>query len=315
MDKQEAYNKEQARLLIVGKQNIYLWDFYKFLFDKGFPHQSVLRYIKGIHAIFVWKPQIKELFASQDFLKLKELLLDFIRIKKDYVTRYSIKNYCDFLDKGVIDLSKPYLRFYEEISKEINKMDFPTKREKNIVTTTQLKQIMEHISPYNFYLKRKDHKVNPDEIKIFLMALYETGLRVHALLKLKIEHINFDEKGRAWIFVVEKRGKRVKMPISMKTSQLMKIRLAEKEKAGDFFIGSYNSIRTYILRLIKKYRLPIKFNFHAVRRSRAQDIYNSSGHDIRKVKEYLHHSSILTSEIYIDTLQEDFTKIVDEVMW
>ena len=146
------------------------------------------------------------------------------------------------------------------------------------------------------------------DVLIFLL-LIQTGMRITALTEINVDDIDFDNKA---IKIVDKRRKTHTYPLN---DQAMR------------YIRKWNRYRTFILqnasedtdalfisrkktrlsqgavnKLIKKYTQNSGKNMtaHKFRRSYATNLYHATG-DIYLVKECMGHSSINTTQIYVQS--------------
>lgn len=146
------------------------------------------------------------------------------------------------------------------------------------------------------------------DVLIFLL-LIQTGMRITALTEINVDDIDFENKV---IKIIDKRRKTHIYPLSEQAMQ---------------YIYKWNLYRTYILqkasedtdalfisrkrkrlsqgavnKLIKKYTSSSGKNMtaHKFRRSYATNLYHATG-DIYLVKECMGHSSINTTQIYVQS--------------
>ncbi len=146
--------------------------------------------------------------------------------------------------------------------------------------------------------------------RLILRILYRCGLRVSELTSLKIEDIDFDEQ-----VLTVRGGKGDKdriVPVDADTLDLIEFYKAGAEE-GYLILsqrGDQLSSRQ-IERIVKKYadEADIKKNVypHMLRHSFAVHCLKS-GMNLRSVQKMLGHSSLTTTQIYLDLTGEDIKK-------
>jgi len=148
---------------------------------------------------------------------------------------------------------------------------------------------------------------------LILTLLYETGARVSEITEIKIGDIRQDKPST--IILHGKGSKDRLIPISEKTSQLIKSYLTQIQKDGIMFkdkllfsnrVGE-KLTRAGVAYILKKYvelaraknpeLIPDKFSPHCMRHSKAMHLLQA-GVAIIYIRDFLGHSSIKTTEIY-----------------
>ncbi len=146
--------------------------------------------------------------------------------------------------------------------------------------------------------------------RLILRILYRCGLRVSELTNLKIEDINFDEG-----IITIRSGKGDKdriVPIDANTLDLIDFYKAGAEKGYLILSERGGSLSTrQVERIVKKYakKAGLKKNVypHMLRHSFAVHCLKE-GMNLRTVQKMLGHSSLTTTQIYLDLTGEDIKK-------
>lgn len=158
----------------------------------------------------------------------------------------------------------------------------------------------------------------PDRQKIrdrlILRVLYRCGLRVSELTSLLIEDIDFDDG-----LITIRGGKGDKdriVPIDDETLDLIQLYKGDAEEGVLILSQRGNALSTrQVERLVKKYadEADIKKNVypHMLRHSFAVHCLKS-GMNLRSVQKMLGHSSLTTTQIYLDLTGEDVKKDYEE---
>jgi integrase len=301
---------------LVGHEIIYfgLGDFYLWMLKQGYTHTTTMRYCYAL-VLFIKSRKISTKKIRNKILDrlCKDDVVDYVRHSKDKVFQFALKHFLKFIYRN--DKSINYLGFYQGICDGIKHITFPKRDTQIVITKKILDEIILNMPALIYRRKRLKSIQMLQDGELFLKILYETGLRQNAIFKLLGIDVYFENE-RAWITVTEKRGLKIRMPLSIPTSQ----RLYDKvhsmtNKNSRIFDFSYETFLWNLNRIVKIYNIPVqRFTFHAVRRGRALDLFEKTK-DIRVVKAYLHHSSIMTTQIYIESLGQDLTKLVDGVQW
>ncbi len=143
--------------------------------------------------------------------------------------------------------------------------------------------------------------------RIILRILYRCGLRVSELTSLKIRDINFSE---GMITVRGGKGDKDRIvPIDDDTLDLIQIYIKDREEGVLILSQRDEPISTrQVERIVKKYakKADIKKNVypHMLRHSFAVHSLKS-GMNLRSVQKILGHSSLTTTQIYLDLTGED----------
>ncbi len=158
----------------------------------------------------------------------------------------------------------------------------------------------------------------PDRSKIrdrlILRILYRCGLRVSELTSLRIEDIDFDEG----MITVRggKGGKDRVVPIDDETLDLIQLYKRDAEEGILILSQRGNSLSTrQVERLVKKYAEKAGINKnvypHMLRHSFAVHCLKS-GMNLRSVQKMLGHSSLTTTQVYLDLTGKDVKRDYEE---
>ena len=154
---------------------------------------------------------------------------------------------------------------------------------------------------------------------IIEMAL-GTGLRVSELANLKIDDIHI-RKGQYSLTVNNgKGGKHRVVGFNNKLKTLIQEYLDYKSSNSPYLFPSERGekmTRYGIGRVFKtmasKVCLDSKHSIHTLRHTYATNLYKASGYNLRMVQKQLGHSSITTTTVYSDVLNQDLTDALENL--
>lgn len=162
----------------------------------------------------------------------------------------------------------------------------------------QFEKMLSCVETRGYYrYKRRD--------ELLLRLLWDTGMRIGEVASLKVEHIDLEDKSA--IIKTEKTWKLRKVFWSEKTNELMKLYLQDRKdiKRTSLFFGycsknNGNLSMRGLQVIVKKYSKFSGLNItaHCLRTSWATRRYRK-GVDLRAISHGLGHSSIKTTQIYI----------------
>lgn len=155
-----------------------------------------------------------------------------------------------------------------------------------------------------------------------LTLLYDSGCRVQEIIDLNIEDVQLE--GHGVISVRGKGRKYRKIPILSKTIQILRRYVSEYHlKEGEFLFSNRQNQRLsrqgirYILQKYKNLALidhPDEFingiSPHILRHSKATHLVNA-GISIYNIRDFLGHSSVVTTEIYLTSNPEVTRKAIE----
>ncbi|MCP3686041.1 MAG: phage integrase family protein [bacterium] len=139
-----------------------------------------------------------------------------------------------------------------------------------------------------------------------------TGLRVQEVADLKVEDLHLEYNQSALTVQNGKGGKKRVVRYGSKLKAHLKKYLKQKLKSGPYLFSSSRGeklTRTALLLIVKncykRSSLPSHYHFHSLRHTYATRLYKSSNNNLRLVQKQLGHSSVATTQVYSDVLDED----------
>ena len=233
--------------------------------------------------------------------------LEFIKKDPDSITEDDIKAYFAYLlsekknDPASVALARSSLKFfYDDILKK--------KLLVGIKTPKKVRRIPEVLSKEE--IKRLIDNSGSLRNKILVEFLYSSGLRVSELAKLKVRDINLEEKTG-----LLKEGKGGKDRFFILSEVLVKdLREYLKNNKSEYLLPSSNSsittrsIQKAIQRIAKRANIQRKVYPHLLRHTFATHLLES-GVDIRHIQELLAHSSLQTTQFYVQVSTKELKKI------
>ena len=154
---------------------------------------------------------------------------------------------------------------------------------------------------------------------IIEMAL-GTGLRVSELANLKVDDIHI-RKGQYSLTVNNgKGGKHRVVGFNNKLKTLIQEYLDYRKSMSSYLFASERGekmTRFGVGRVFKtmasKACLDSKHSIHTLRHTYATNLYKASGYNLRMVQKQLGHSSITTTTVYSDVLNQDLTDALENL--
>lgn len=235
----------------------------------------------------------------------KEFVLDFLSwtevnrnnsISSRNFRLASIKSFASFIFQYEIDNSELI-----RIIKIPRKKDIKKKPE--IVTVDNIKLLL---SQPNIKIKKGRRQL------AILSLMYDAGIRIDELLSLRVKNLNFNNFNTVNI-LCGKGNKQREIPISDDVANILNIYIKDyKLKDDDFLFSnskkdklSSNAVRKIInknIELAKQQNsdFPSKINPHKIRHSKATHLIDK-GVSVVEVKEFLGHSDLSSTQIYITT--------------
>jgi integrase/recombinase XerD len=176
----------------------------------------------------------------------------------------------------------------------------------NVLHSVRINQA--DVTPTTYLTKRDWNKIisldMPLSNRVLLLLLYDGGLRLHETIDIKVSDINLDEQ---FIDLVRKGGKRHKLYLDTASEFWQLIPEYIKGRKGLLF-SSRNGTPLYdqqIFRIINKLKTKAKvltkITPHSFRKACATNLYYKTN-DIFRVQKYLNHSSVNTTQIYIEDM-------------
>ena len=154
---------------------------------------------------------------------------------------------------------------------------------------------------------------------IIEMAL-GTGLRVSELANLKVEDIHI-RKGQNSLIVNNGKGDKDRVVgFNNKLKTLIQEYLDYRKSMSSYLFASERGekmTRFGVGRVFKtmaaKAGLDSKHSIHTLRHTYATNLYKASGYNLRMVQKQLGHSSITTTTVYSDVLNQDLTDALENL--
>ncbi len=147
-----------------------------------------------------------------------------------------------------------------------------------------------------------------------------TGLRVSEIADLKVDDLflNYNESS---LTVQNGKGGRkgyVKFGSKLKVHLKKYLRLRSSQSSYLFSSSRGEKLtRSAIQKIFKKYAslasLPEHYSIHSLRHTYACRLYKSSTNNLRLVQKQLRHSSIATTQVYADVMDEDVEKALKKL--
>ena len=147
-----------------------------------------------------------------------------------------------------------------------------------------------------------------------------TGLRVSELANLKVDDIHI-RKGQYSLTVNNgKGGKHRVVGFNNKLKMLIQEYLDYRKSMSSYLFASERGekmTRFGVGRVFKtmaaKAGLDSKHSIHTLRHTYATNLYKASGYNLRMVQKQLGHSSITTTTVYSDVLNQDLTDALENL--
>lgn len=156
-----------------------------------------------------------------------------------------------------------------------------------------------------------------------LSLLYDSGCRVQEIIDLNVSDIQFDRCNR--IYVHGKGNKYRNIPLRPETAKILKKYISEYHlsKNDILFINRQKSrmTRQGIRYILRKYESLVQYKYpsesmdsvfpHLMRHSKATHLVNA-GVNIYNVRDFLGHSSVATTQIYLTSNPEVTRKAIEQ---
>lgn len=243
----------------------------------------------------------KETIEQIDILNYINYLFDEKKIKDRSIKRkiISLKIYFIFLEDNSIIKTNPF-----------NKLKFKFKQEKKLPKTLQKNEVKKLLeTAYNELNSSKTTYKKFETIRniSLLEILISTGIRIQEASLLTLNDISLQEK----TIIIHGKGRKERQLFILNKYVLsslknwLTIRKTSSPKCNNIFINKYGnplSIHS-IENIFRKYKtlsnINIKATPHYLRHTFATNLL-TNGADLRSVQEILGHSSISTTQIYLE---------------
>ncbi|MBQ7985565.1 MAG: tyrosine-type recombinase/integrase [Bacteroidales bacterium] len=210
-----------------------------------------------------------------------------------------------------------YLLVTDVIQRDIGRLlDVPKLPQKlpEILSDSEIRRMIDAIDASTYFGYRN---------KTIIELMYATGLRVSELVNLKFENIVFNEE----YLIIKGKGDKVRyVPAARKVLDGLKVYIDKyrsdievKPKANDYVFISYKlkskMTRQFVNKMLNETALKAgiskKIHPHILRHSFATELIRS-GANLIAVKEMLGHSSVRTTEVYINLKTSDLTAMMEK---
>ena len=149
----------------------------------------------------------------------------------------------------------------------------------------------------------------------------QAGLRVGEISNLEIKDL-FIEKGHSHIHIRQGKGNKSRL-ITIGESlrnHLRRYLKESKSKSQNLFTSersdkmTTSAIQKVVKKAMKLASLPSHYSVHSLRHTYATLLYKSSGNNLRLVQQQLGHSSVKTTTVYANVMNEDVEKAVNGII-
>ncbi len=173
----------------------------------------------------------------------------------------------------------------------------------------------------------QDGRRNPVRDWAILHVALDSGLRVSEICALKMRDVIIEDGNASLIVRNGKGNKKRGVKIGQALRSHLESFIAWKDTVGESTAGraplfvsarsGHALTRTAVYRIFKttaeNIGLPKRFSIHSCRHTYASLLYRASKFNIRLVQKQLGHTSIQTTQIYADVLNEDALVAVDRL--
>ena len=236
-----------------------------------------------------YKLQIKKFLVKYKQLNVDNLRKYLIEGDRVYNRRFAVKCFLRFLEKT---------DWIEELTPIMKMIKLKDRRYERYIDFDSFKKFLDKID---------------DELRVILMVLWDTAVRISPIINLKVNQIKQDSDGY-YIYVIEKGEKATKRYLDSVTGELIKKftvnksqkdyvfrhKIKENENRWETWWECYYRLWKTLKTESRKF-LGVGFgiSFHWTRTSRAKELYKKYK-DLKKVKDFLGHKRIATTERYIE---------------
>ena len=187
------------------------------------------------------------------------------------------------------------------------------------LTDEESKKLRRMCEEASIIAKSKGNQLAVRNRLIIEMAL-GTGLRVSELANLKIDDIHI-RKGQNSLIVNNGKGDKDRVVgFNNKLKTLIQEYLDYRKSMSSYLFASERGekmTRFGVGRVFKtmaaKAGLDSKHSIHTLRHTYATNLYKASGYNLRMVQKQLGHSSITTTTVYSDVLNQDLTDALENL--
>jgi site-specific recombinase XerD len=179
------------------------------------------------------------------------------------------------------------------------------------LTDDEVKQFRKTLSEAATIARSRGSQIVVRDQVIIELAL-GTGLRVSELANLKVEDL-FIKKGQNALHVRNGKGGNDRVvQFAAKLKKLILDYLEYRKSDSQYLFSSKRGdqmtrfgISQVFKQWARKAGLPERYSIHSLRHTYAVRLYRASGYNLRLVQKLLGHSSVSTTQVYADVVDED----------
>ena len=170
-------------------------------------------------------------------------------------------------------------------------------------------------------LARSKRQFKPIRDWMIIDLALQAGLRVGEISNLAIGDL-FIEKGHSHVYVRQGKGNKSRLvTIGESLRNHLQRYLKERKSKSHYLFTSERSdhmtpsaIQKVVKKAMKLAGLPPHYSVHSLRHTYATLLYRSSGNNLRLVQQQLGHSSVQTTTVYANVMNEDVERAVNGII-
>ena len=170
-------------------------------------------------------------------------------------------------------------------------------------------------------LARSKRQFKPIRDWMIVDLALQAGLRVGEISNLEIKDL-FIDKGHSHVYIRQGKGNKSRLvTIGESLRNHLRRYLKERKSKSHYLFTSERSdflttsaIQKVVKKAMKLASLPPHYSAHSLRHTYATLLYRSSGNNLRLVQQQLGHSSIQTTTVYANIMNEDVEKAVNGIL-
>ena len=171
------------------------------------------------------------------------------------------------------------------------------------------------------YLAKSKGQLNAIRAWMIIDLALQAGLRVGEISNLEIKDL-FIEKGHSHVYIRQGKGNKSRLvTIGESLRNHLRRYLKERKSKSSYLFTSERSdmmttsaIQKVVKKVMKLASLPSHYSVHSLRHTYATLLYRSSGNNLRLVQQQLGHSSVQTTTVYANVMNEDVEKAVNGII-
>jgi len=170
-------------------------------------------------------------------------------------------------------------------------------------------------------LARSKGKFNAIRAWMIINLGLQAGLRVGEISNLEIKDL-YIEKGHSHVLIRQGKGNKSRLvTIGESLRNHLRRYLKRRKSNSPYLFTSERSermttsaIQKVVKKVMKLAGLPAHYSIHSLRHTYATLLYKSSGNNLRLVQQQLGHSSVQTTTVYANVMNEDVEKAVNGII-